>query len=249
MCKFKLNLNDVSQESGVDCVKFQKSSLADKFTGDALGRPYTSANSWGNTYGAHKSHLEFSIDQFRTLQSYAKKIGILFSASAMDLRSLTQLYTLDLPFIKIGSGDANNFQLLQYAAARTTPLVISTGMQNESTIRKIVEIMQNNGKQNYCLMHCVSSYPTEVGDTRIRMVEVFAKMFPNVCIGYSGHEQSTAAITGAAVILGAKVCFTKQHSRGWKLKIIIHYRSSNVISHWTRHKKEQIISSRYFHRK
>lgn len=202
-------VNGISQESGVDCVKFQKSSLADKFTGDALGRPYASVNSWGNTYGAHKSHLEFSIDQFRTLQSYAKKIGILFSASAMDLRSLAQLYTLELPFIKIGSGDANNFQLLQYAASRTTPLVISTGMQSETTIRKIVEIMQYNGKQNYCLMHCVSSYPTAPQDATIRMVEIFGEMFPNICIGYSGHEQCTAAITGAAVILGAKVCFKK----------------------------------------
>lgn len=199
----------ISQESGVDCVKLQKSSLADKFTADALGRPYASANSWGNTYGAHKSHLEFSIDQFRTLQTYAKKIGILFSASAMDLRSLAQLYTLELPFIKIGSGDANNFQLLQYAAARTTPLIISTGMQSESTIRKIVDIMQCNGKQNYCLMHCVSSYPTVPQDAGIRMVEHFGEMFPNVCIGYSGHEQSTAAITGAAVILGAKVRLKK----------------------------------------
>jgi sialic acid synthase len=45
---------------GADCVKFQKSSLSDKFTQNALKRPYDSVNSFGLTYGEHKTHLEFS---------------------------------------------------------------------------------------------------------------------------------------------------------------------------------------------
>jgi sialic acid synthase len=76
-----------AKEAGVNCVKFQKSSLKDKFTKAALDKPYNSANSWGNTYGEHKEHLEFSIEQFKILKKYAENLGLVFSASAMDIVS------------------------------------------------------------------------------------------------------------------------------------------------------------------
>lgn len=73
-----------AKEAGVDCVKFQKSSLSDKFTKKALDRPYVSENSWGKTYGEHKSFLEFTLEEFRELKSYAESLDLVFSASAMD---------------------------------------------------------------------------------------------------------------------------------------------------------------------
>ena len=72
------------QDSGADCAKFQKSELDHKFNKRALERPYTSKQSWGKTYGEHKRHLEFSHEQYRELQKYAKEVGIFFTASGMD---------------------------------------------------------------------------------------------------------------------------------------------------------------------
>lgn len=69
---------------GVNCVKFQKTDLNEKFTASALKKEYCSENSWGKNYGEHKSFLEFSIEDFKVLQEYASELGILFSASAMD---------------------------------------------------------------------------------------------------------------------------------------------------------------------
>ena len=65
-------------------MKFQKSSLTSKFTRGALERPYIGKNSWGATYGEHKTHLEFTVDQYQQLKQYASEIGILLTASAMD---------------------------------------------------------------------------------------------------------------------------------------------------------------------
>lgn len=193
------------QSCGADCVKFQKSCLSEKFTKDALNRPYINNNSWGKTYGEHKQHLEFSMEEYRILQSFAIKHNILFTASAMDLESLKELYKLNVPFIKIGSGDTNNFPLIEYAAARETPLIISTGMQTEYTIRKVVDILQAHKKHNFCLMHCVSEYPTPPENTNLRMIELYRKWFPNICIGYSGHELDISAISCTAYLLGARV--------------------------------------------
>lgn len=193
-----------AKNCGVDCVKFQKSCLTEKFTRLALNRRYTGVNSWGDTYGEHKEYLEFSIAEYRELQMYAERMGLLFTASAMDAISLEQLYTLDVPFIKIGSGDGNNFPMIETVARQPVPLVVSTGMQKESTVRKVVDILRENGKRNYCLMHCVSSYPTRPEHVNLRLLDVYRDWFPDVCLGYSGHEQGIW-ITAAAVLLGAQV--------------------------------------------
>lgn len=195
-----------AKHSGANCVKFQKSCLSEKFTADALKRTYDGINSWGKTYGEHKEHLEFSLDQYKELQSYAKDSNIIFTASAMDSQSLQDLYDLNVPVIKIGSGDTNNMQLLKQAAQNPTPLIISTGMQYQSTIEKIVQLMQYYKKTNYCLLHCVSSYPTAPQHANLRMLDLYRNLFPNICLGYSGHEQGIA-ISAAAVVLGARVIY------------------------------------------
>lgn len=87
------------QDCGADCAKFQKSELEYKFNKKALERAYTSPHSWGKTYGEHKRHLEFSHDQYRELQKYAKEVGIYFTASGMDEVSLKQEYSLKLSFV------------------------------------------------------------------------------------------------------------------------------------------------------
>ena len=75
-----------SQKCGVDCVKFQKSSLTDRFTQKTLESAYVGENSFGSTYGEHRAHLEFSETEFQELQNYAEKeIGIHFTASPMDI--------------------------------------------------------------------------------------------------------------------------------------------------------------------
>ncbi|XP_046805644.1 sialic acid synthase [Lucilia cuprina] len=193
-----------AKKIGCDCVKFQKSCLEAKFTESALSRPYDSIHSWGKTYGEHKEYLEFDIKQYHELQCFCKEIGIDFTASAMDEVSLEQLDMLNVPFIKIGSGDANNFPLLEKAAKLERPLVISTGMQTMETIERIVEIMKNAKKTNYALMHCVSSYPTEAKDCQIKMITNLKNKFPHCVIGYSGHELGVD-ISKAAVLLGARI--------------------------------------------
>lgn len=116
------------QQCGANCVKFQKTCLKEKFNSAALKRPYNNPNSWGETYGEHKKHLEFTEEQFRELQAFANQVGILFTASAMDTESLKFLIRLNVPFVKIGSGDANNLLLIEEAARAQIPLIISTGM-------------------------------------------------------------------------------------------------------------------------
>lgn len=91
-----------ASRAGVDCVKFQKSCLEQKFTRNALNRPYDSPNSFGSSYGEHKRFLEFTIEQFKELKDYAESCGLVFSASAMDIVCKFQfLFSLFLSLLYI----------------------------------------------------------------------------------------------------------------------------------------------------
>ncbi len=117
----------MAKDCGADCIKFQKSDLPIKFTKSVLERAYDSSHAFGHSYGDHKRFLEFSPDEYRELMTYATSLNIPFSASAMDESSLDFLVQLGVPFIKIGSGDANNFLLLEKAAKTQLPVIYSTG--------------------------------------------------------------------------------------------------------------------------
>ncbi|XP_066254006.1 sialic acid synthase [Euwallacea similis] len=193
----------VAKECGVDCVKFQKTCLTEKFTQSALDAIYEGPNSWGETYGSHKQHLEFSEEEFLQLQTYSKELGILFTASAMDPQSFDFLKSINVPFVKIGSGDFNNHFLMMKAAQSGIPLIISTGMADVNFVKTIYQLVSSYHK-DFAILHCVSAYPTPYKDVNLKVIPEFQALFPDIPIGYSGHELDIH-ITVAAVALGAKI--------------------------------------------
>lgn len=92
---------------------------------------------------------------------------------------------------------------MRYIAKQNVPLIVSTGMQSESTVVKIEKILENAGT-DFALLHCVSSYPTKVDDTQLSHISRYRKLFPNIAIGYSGHETGLEC-SCLAVLMGAKV--------------------------------------------
>ncbi|CAG9772926.1 unnamed protein product [Ceutorhynchus assimilis] len=193
----------IAKECGVDCVKFQKTCPQEKFTKAALEALYLGENSWGKTYGEHKAYLEFSNEEFMELQQYAQSIDVLFTASAMDEVSLKFLIEINVPFIKIGSGDSNNFLLIEEAAKSGIPLVISTGMVEFETVQRIYNLVSKYHK-NFALLHCISAYPTSYEDINLKVIQDYQQKFPDIVTGYSGHEIGLH-ITVSAVALGAKI--------------------------------------------
>uniref|UniRef100_U3EQT0 N-acetylneuraminate-9-phosphate synthase n=1 Tax=Micrurus fulvius TaxID=8637 RepID=U3EQT0_MICFL len=193
----------VAKECGADCAKLQKSELEHKFNRRALERPYTSKHSWGRTYGEHKRHLEFSHDQYRELQRYAKEIGIFFTASGMDEMAVEFLHELAVPFFKVGSGDTNNFPYLEKTARKGRPMVISSGMQSMSIMQQVYKLVKPINP-NFCFLQCTSAYPLHPEDVNLRVITEYYSAFPDIPIGYSGHETGIA-ISIAAVAMGAKI--------------------------------------------
>uniref|UniRef100_A0A3Q3ESK4 N-acetylneuraminate-9-phosphate synthase n=1 Tax=Labrus bergylta TaxID=56723 RepID=A0A3Q3ESK4_9LABR len=191
----------MAKDCGADCAKFQKSELEHKFNKKALERKYETKNSWGKTYGEHKRHLEFSHEQYRELQSYAEEVGIFFTASGMDEMAVEFLHELDVPFFKVGSGDTNNFPYLEKTAKKAMRGNLTS--VGHDTMRQVYKTVKKHN-QNFAILQCTSAYPLEAEDVNLRVIMEYQKEFPDIPIGYSGHE-SGIAISIAAVALGAKV--------------------------------------------
>ncbi|KAG8595027.1 hypothetical protein GDO81_001395 [Engystomops pustulosus] len=82
-------------------------------------------------------------------------------------------------------------------------MVISSGMQSMDTMRRVYELVKPINP-NFCFLQCTSAYPLLPEDVNLRVIQEFKSAFPDIPIGYSGHENGIA-ITVAAIALGAKV--------------------------------------------
>ncbi|ODM98227.1 Sialic acid synthase [Orchesella cincta] len=204
-----------AKECGVSCVKFQKSSLPDRFTQSALDAPYIGENSFGKTYGKHRAHLEFSHEEFKMLQEYAEQtVGIMFTASCMDISFVINV-SHDAPTTIAVCGflaqhwsafhqrDTNNPLLIEHVAKLGLPIVLSTGMADFDTVCSAHKILKKNNS-TFALLHCVSAYPTPPEDVNLAVIQLYKSRFPDVPMGYSGHEEGIV-IAIAAVAFGAKI--------------------------------------------
>lgn len=104
---------------------------------------------------------------------------------------------------KIGSGECNNYPLIEHIARYGKPVILSTGMNNLESIEKAVAILRKHNTP-FALLHCTSIYPTPYDKVRLGALEELAQAFPDAVLGLSDHSLSNYPSLGA-VALGARI--------------------------------------------
>ena len=193
---------DIAVTTGCDAVKFQKRTVDIVYTKEELARERKSV--FGNTNGDLKRGLEFGEEEYREIDEYCKKKGILWFASCWDENSVDFMEKFDIPCYKIASASLTDDNLLRYTRKTGKPILLSTGMSTMEEIRHAVSIL---GEDDLIILHCTSTYPSNAEETNLRVIETFRKEF-SCPIGYSGHERGvTPSVLAAA--LGA--CAVERH--------------------------------------
>lgn len=189
--------------AGATAVKFQKRDNKALFTQEAFDAPYSGDNAFGPTYGAHREALEFGRDEYVECIAEAKRNNVIFFATPWDFPSVDFLADLDVPLFKMSSSDLKTLPLLRYVASLKKPMIISTGGGTIEDVDRAVETVLAEGAP-LTVMQCTAGYPPKFSELNLSVITTFRERYPEVTVGYSGHD-SGIAMALVAYVLGARV--------------------------------------------
>ena len=177
-----------AKAAGADAVKFQT------FKAEDLASPKS------KFFKIFKK-LELDFEEFGELSDYAKNQNIIFLSTPFSFDAVNLLMQLKVPAFKIASGDLTNIPLIEYAASKKKPMIISTGMANETEIQQSINAIRKSGNKKIIIMHSVSAYPTPINEINLSVIKQLREKFKQP-VGYSDNG-SNLLVPVIAVASGA----------------------------------------------
>jgi len=193
-----------AKAAGCDAVKFQKRTPEICVPKDQWN--IERETPWGRmTYIDYRHKVEFTKDDYSKIDRFCKEKDIVWFASCWDEEAVDFIQQFDVPIFKTASASLTDKNLLLKHKNINKPTIISTGM---SAMEEIEEAEKLFEKRNLLIAHATSSYPCPNEELNLKMITTLREKYPEIPIGYSGHETGLAP-TWAAVSLGAS--FVERH--------------------------------------
>ena len=200
-------LIDAASKADADYIKFQTFKAKNIVTKGAIKSNYQMNNSIDKSKNQYKmlKSLELNDDFHRTLINHCRDKKIKFISSPFDFDSISYLNQFNLDFFKIPSGEITNYPYLKKLSKIGKPIILSTGMSNLKEIKDAMNVLLsgNLNKNKIFILHCNTSYPTNMEDVNLLAMDTIKNEF-NVKVGYSDHTLGFE-VSIAAVALGADV--------------------------------------------
>ena len=191
---------DAAKKAGVEIVKHQTHIVDDEMSGDA--KKVIPGNSDLSIYEIMKKSALSENDEFE-LKKYVELNGMIFISTPFSRAAADRLNKFNIPAYKIGSGECNNYPLLEHIAKFKKPVIMSTGMNDIESIKKAVKIFEKHNVE-LALLHTTNLYPTPIHLVRYGAMIQMHQAFPEKVFGLSDHTLNNNACLGA-VALGASI--------------------------------------------
>lgn len=191
---------DAAHEAGARIIKHQTHIIDDEMAGAA--KNILPGNADISIYEVMKRNCLNEEDE-RELMRYTESLGMVFLSTPFSRAAAERLERFGVKAYKIGSGEMNNYPLLDYVASFGKPMIVSTGMNDIKSVSKAVNILEKRGV-DYALMHTTNLYPTAPEQVRLGAMLELMKEFPGVPVGLSDHTVNNNACI-AAIALGANL--------------------------------------------
>jgi N-acetylneuraminate synthase len=137
------------------------------------------------------------------LKDHAEAQGLIYISTPFSRAAADRLERMGVAAYKIGSGECNNYPLIDHVASFGKPIILSTGMNDVASVAKAVAVLERRGV-DYALLHCTSLYPTPYEKVRLGGLRDLAEAFPRAVLGLSDHSLRNWTCFGA-VPLGARI--------------------------------------------
>lgn len=210
--KIAKEMVDSAHRAGCEIIKHQTHIVSDEMTHEA--KKVIPGNADISIYEIMEN-ASLSEDDEIKLKEYVESKNMIFLSTPFSRAAADRLEKMGVKAYKIGSGECNNYPLIEHIAKFGKPMIISTGMNDIESIRKTVEIVE---KYNipYILMHTTNLYPTPTHLVRLGALKELKNNFPNAIIGLSDHTLNNNACLSATA-LGA--CVLERHFTDTKDRI------------------------------
>ena len=191
---------DALAKTGVDAVKFQmhiaeaESSIHEPFRVKFSTHDKSRFDYW--------KRMEFAANQWQELKNHCDEVGVEFMASPFSSAAVDLLEQLGVKRYKVGSGEVNNFLLLQKIAATKKPLILSSGMSSFAELDKTVAFLKNLNV-DFSILQCTTSYPTRPEKYGLNVIKELQDRY-GIKVGYSDHSARVETCI-AAMALGAEI--------------------------------------------
>ena len=191
---------DAAHRTGVEIVKHQTHIVEDEMSGAA--KKVIPGNADVSIYEIME-RCSLNEREELELKKYVESKGMIFISTPFSRAAADRLHQWDVPAYKIGSGECNNYPLLEHISSFGKPIILSTGMNTIESITKAVSIFKKHNVQ-YALSHTTNLYPTPNRLVRLGAMQEMANHFSGTTFGLSDHTISNHACLGA-VALGASI--------------------------------------------
>jgi sialic acid synthase SpsE len=193
-----LAMVDAAAAAGATAIKLQ-SILADQLVTAHASLAHVGATSLRDFFRT----LELDWDAHRAVVARAHARGLFAITTPFAVDAVPRLAAMGFDAFKIASGDLTFTELVGAVSATGRPIVLSSGMSTLAEVADAVAAARVSGARELAVLHCVSAYPTPVGDENLRAVATLHDAF-GIPVGLSDHGRGLASAI-AAVTLGATI--------------------------------------------
>ena len=191
---------DTAIKAGIEIIKHQTHIVSDEMSKEADREV---VDYIGKSIYELMDECSLSLDDEFQLKNYIEEKGAIFISTPFSRAAADRLADFNVPAFKIGSGECNNYPLIEHICSFRKPIILSTGMNSIESIKRSVEIIEKN-QLSYALLHTTNIYPTPFDLVRLDAMSELAHNFPNSVIGLSDHTITNHACFGS-VALGASI--------------------------------------------
>ncbi len=191
---------DDAVHAGAECVKFQSHVVEDEMV--AAAKDVIPGNATESIWNIMQ-RCAMTQEEEVELKEYVERKNMMYLCTPFSRAAADRLFAMNVPAIKIGSGECNNYPLIEHVAAYGKPVILSTGMNDIASVAPAVEILRAH-KTPFALLHCTSMYPTPYDKVRLGAIAQLGQAFPDAVLGLSDHSMGIWTCLGA-VALGASI--------------------------------------------